>query len=211
MNKPYSFSVRLAAWSGVAVAGVALALTGPGVAFAGSTGGSGGVGSGNQLALPISVPIDLCGNALAALGLADAECSGGAKVSTPAPSAAGSSTSGAGGVASGNQISIPVTVPINVCGNSLAVLGTAKASCQAAPQAPKPKCGCVKRKTHSKAPVHHRRPVKPRRKPVVPQRAVAPKAAALPTTGVNLAGVGAGALALAGIGGTAMAATRRRC
>lgn len=225
MRRPYALGVRLAAWGGVAAAGLAIAVTGPGVAFAGATtGGGGGTASGNQLNLPVSVPIDICGNAVAALGLGHAQCPGGATVGTAgssssssdsassaASSAASSSTSGASSVASGSQISIPITIPINVCGNSVAVLGTATGSCQPTPRhvvIPAPATIPAKPRTlvRAKAP---RPAATPRRKAKAP-RPPAPQTAALPTTGVNLAGVGVGALALAGIGGTALFTTRRR-
>ncbi|GAA4050530.1 chaplin family protein [Nonomuraea soli] len=39
-------------------------------------------------------------------------------------------TSGESGVLSGNQIFLPITAPINVCGNALAIAGTAIAGCK---------------------------------------------------------------------------------
>ncbi|MCP2342878.1 chaplin family protein [Actinomadura rupiterrae] len=44
------------------------------------TSGAGGVLSGNQVVAPISIPIDVCGNAVAVLGIAGAGCKGGANV-----------------------------------------------------------------------------------------------------------------------------------
>ncbi|MFC5187045.1 chaplin family protein [Actinomadura harenae] len=44
------------------------------------TNGSGGVLSGNQIIAPISIPIDLCGNAVGVLGTASGGCKGGAAV-----------------------------------------------------------------------------------------------------------------------------------
>jgi len=51
-------------------------------AFAGGmdTSGNGGVLSGNQVYAPISIPVDVCGNAIAILGIAGAGCQGGASV-----------------------------------------------------------------------------------------------------------------------------------
>jgi ChpA-C len=65
---------------GFATAGV-LMTSSP--AFAGGdnvTSGDGGVLSGNQVIAPISIPIDVCGNAIAILGIAGAGCQGGASV-----------------------------------------------------------------------------------------------------------------------------------
>ncbi|MFY9934691.1 MAG: chaplin family protein [Streptosporangiaceae bacterium] len=61
--------------------------------------GTGQVGSGNQLSVPVSVPADICGNAVAVLGDSSAGCAGGASASTVtggtiAGGAAGSVVSG---------------------------------------------------------------------------------------------------------------------
>jgi len=47
-----------------------------------------------------------------------------------APAMADTHTSGKHGVASGNQIFAPISIPITVCGNAVAVLGIAGAGCQ---------------------------------------------------------------------------------
>lgn len=39
-------------------------------------------------------------------------------------------TSGDSGVLSGNQIFAPISIPVNVCGNAVAILGTAIAGCK---------------------------------------------------------------------------------
>ncbi|TDE42348.1 chaplin [Nonomuraea mesophila] len=39
-------------------------------------------------------------------------------------------TSGAGGIASGNQLHLPIVIPVNVCGNAVAVVGGALAGCK---------------------------------------------------------------------------------
>ncbi|RBQ21201.1 hypothetical protein DP939_00230 [Spongiactinospora rosea] len=92
------------------------------------TSGNGSVGSGNQLIAPIDLPIDVCGNAVG--GDASANCKGGAKVVKRGRGAGGNRTSGQGGVLSGNQAVAPVTAPIDVCGNAVAVLGEAFAGCK---------------------------------------------------------------------------------
>lgn len=55
----------------------AYANTGGGGLF---TSGDDGILSGNQIFAPISVPISICGNAVAILGIAGAGCQGGAFV-----------------------------------------------------------------------------------------------------------------------------------
>lgn len=137
---------------GFAAAGAGLS----GVALAAANDGnpSGGVSvlSGNQLGLPISIPATLCGVTGALLGVAGAGCSDGAtSVTTPetaGPSAASSSgtsrspaarvssgvpstgnTGGGAQVGSGNQLSVPVSIPADICGNAVAVLGDSTAGC----------------------------------------------------------------------------------
>ncbi|WP_131764146.1 chaplin family protein, partial [Actinomadura fibrosa] len=110
------------------------------------TSGRGGVGSGNQLRAPISIPIDICGNAVAVIGVSKAACEGGADVRNIThgdlwdKSRGGlwghphggprMISSGAGGVLSGNQAHAPISAPIDVCGNAIAVLGVGHAWCK---------------------------------------------------------------------------------
>ncbi|WP_049556529.1 chaplin family protein [Nonomuraea sp. SBT364] len=94
------------------------------------TSGRSGVGSGNQVVAPITAPINACGNAVAALGLAEAHCKGGAHVYPHnGVGGGGNVTSGRSGVLAGNQVIAPITAPVNVCGNAVAVLGDAAAGC----------------------------------------------------------------------------------
>ncbi|MFI6298409.1 chaplin [Nonomuraea sp. NPDC050790] len=46
------------------------------------------------------------------------------------PAHADLTTSGNNGVLSGNQVFAPIRIPINVCGNAVAVIGTAIAGCK---------------------------------------------------------------------------------
>ncbi|MFB9710036.1 chaplin family protein, partial [Streptosporangium nondiastaticum] len=39
-------------------------------------------------------------------------------------------TSGRGSVLGGNQVVAPITAPVNICGNAIAVIGRAFAGCQ---------------------------------------------------------------------------------
>lgn len=91
------------------------------------TDGSGGIGSGNQINVPVDIEADLCGNSLAVLGISQAECT---KVSEALyESSDQAETDGSGGVAGGNQILIPVDAAIDACGNSVAVGGVSEAEC----------------------------------------------------------------------------------
>jgi ChpA-C len=121
----------------VTVAGSGLPGVGlPGAAFAasagagGSTSGLGSVLGGHQASAPINAPVDVCGSAVAVLGLGPDGCQGGASVASPSAGSAGGSMSPAtsgNGSAGGNQISVPVSVPVGVCGNAV---GNAVAGCR---------------------------------------------------------------------------------
>jgi ChpA-C len=92
------------------------------------------IASGNTVTTPVSAPVNLCGISLALLGFSNAGCVGGAA----------STISGVGGhshngnvtgnfnvpVGSGNTITAPVSVPVNVCGNAVAAAGFANANCK---------------------------------------------------------------------------------
>ncbi|MFI0424209.1 chaplin family protein [Spongiactinospora sp. 9N601] len=93
------------------------------------TSGDGSVLGGNQIDAPINAPINACGNAIAVLGEADANCKGGATVVNRGHGAGGDHTSGDGSVLGGNQVVAPVTAPLNACGNALAIFGNATAGC----------------------------------------------------------------------------------
>ncbi|WTL69588.1 chaplin family protein [Streptosporangium sp. NBC_01495] len=97
-----------------------------------TTSGRGSVLGGNQVVAPITAPINVCGNAVGVLGQAAAACRGGASVSGGAGAgtgAGGNRTSGQHSVLGGNQVVAPITAPINICGNAVAVLGDAAAGC----------------------------------------------------------------------------------
>jgi hypothetical protein len=117
--------------AGLAAAGGGLS----GTALAG-TGGDGNSGvlsvlGGNALLAPLSIPATVCGDASALLGIAVAGCREGAaaaSVQTPrTPSDDGSA--GVASIGSGNRVHVPVSAPVDVCGNAVAVLGASAASC----------------------------------------------------------------------------------
>ncbi|MFI2432295.1 chaplin, partial [Streptomyces sp. NPDC018957] len=90
-----------------------------------------GVASGNNLQVPVSVPVNVCGNSADVVGVlnpafgnscADGGSGAVAQSSTPSQSGAAGSTDSPG-VASGNNLQVPVSVPVNVCGNSADVVG----------------------------------------------------------------------------------------
>ncbi|MFF5392732.1 chaplin [Streptomyces sp. NPDC013012] len=117
----------------VAAAGGVFAAVGGGYAHAdsganGAAVNSPGVASGNSVQVPVHVPVNACGNTVSVVGLLNPamgnKC---ANVSRPGGpgggSSAGGHTSGSPGVGSGNNVQVPVDVPVNVCGNSVSVVG----------------------------------------------------------------------------------------
>jgi ChpA-C len=46
------------------------------------------------------------------------------------PAHAGIDTDGTGGIVSGNQIIVPISIPVDVCGNAIAVVGHSGAFCR---------------------------------------------------------------------------------
>ncbi|MFH8618489.1 chaplin [Streptomyces sp. NPDC017979] len=138
----------------MAAAGGALALGGSYAqadsgAFGAAT-NSPGVASGNNVQVPVNVPVNACGNSVDVVGLLNPafgnECANtSAKpkpVSNPAPGTgtpgtatpvgggsqtgggahAGGGTANSPGVGSGNNIQAPVDVPVNACGNTVDVI-----------------------------------------------------------------------------------------
>ncbi|MFI0352297.1 chaplin family protein [Actinomadura sp. 9N407] len=89
------------------------------------TSGKHGIASGNQVNAPVSAPVNACGNAVAIFGAAEAGCGSGASVQD----GSGGVTTGRNGAVAGNQVNAPVSVPVNICGNSVAILGRTVASC----------------------------------------------------------------------------------
>jgi len=119
--------------AGLAAAGGGL----PGVALAGTGGpnmGNVAILGGNQVGVLAGVPIDICGNAVAVLGIAAAGCEGGAEVlaqggpaASSGSSSRGAATTGNAWVGGGNTIQVPVNGAVNACGNAV---GNAQARCQ---------------------------------------------------------------------------------
>ncbi|MET8332837.1 chaplin family protein [Streptosporangium canum] len=102
---------------------------GSGTAFA-DTSGDNSIGGGNQVNIPISLPIDISGNAVGVVGDASAASKGGASVENTGGNGIPGQTSGRGSVLGGNQVNAPITAPINACGNALSLFGSAEAGCK---------------------------------------------------------------------------------
>ncbi|MEE1773007.1 chaplin [Streptomyces sp. JV185] len=90
--------------------------------------GSPGVGSGNNVQVPVHVPVNVCGNTVDVIGLLN-PAFGNKCVNEDGQGGGGQGASAEGGavgspgVLSGNNIQAPVDVPVNVCGNTVDVVG----------------------------------------------------------------------------------------
>lgn len=105
------------------------ATTGTGGATAnGSSQGSPGIVSGNTIQVPVSIPVNACGDTVNVVGVGNSakgnHCynSGGSATGTSGATATGSSQ-GSPGILSGNTIQLPISVPVNLCGDSVNVVG----------------------------------------------------------------------------------------
>lgn len=129
----------------ITVAAVSGVLAATGYAHAdsgaqGSTSGSPGVLSGNNVQAPVDVPVNVCGNTVNVVGLlnpamgnscgteSDGKTSSDSGSSTSTNHSGGGATAEGGahdspGVLSGNNVQAPVSVPVNACGNSVTGVG----------------------------------------------------------------------------------------
>ncbi|TLS45189.1 chaplin [Streptomyces montanus] len=121
----------------VAAASGAMGVTMPAHADSAADGGtanSPGVISGNTIQLPVHAPVNVCGNTVNVAGLLNptagnscANKGGGAEQRDNAAVADGS-VRDSPGVLSGNDVQLPVHVPVNVSGNSVNVAGVGNAA-----------------------------------------------------------------------------------
>ncbi|MFF5860513.1 chaplin [Streptomyces sp. NPDC012751] len=117
---------------------VSAAFAADGAGAHGAAAGSPGLVSGNGIQLPVHVPVNVCGNTVNVVGLlnpaAGNACAntGGARAGGAGegggPAATGGSSAHGGaqdspGVLSGNNIQLPVDLPVNITGNSVDVVG----------------------------------------------------------------------------------------
>ncbi|OIJ98401.1 chaplin [Streptomyces colonosanans] len=101
----------------------------------GTAAGSPGLISGNTVQLPVHVPVNVCGNTVNVVGLLnpaagnacanrDARQGGPANRTTPRGGAfAHSRGTDSPGMLSGNEVQLPVDLPVNISGNSVSVAG----------------------------------------------------------------------------------------
>ncbi|MET8952796.1 chaplin [Streptomyces sp. NPDC004393] len=107
----------------------------------GTDAGSPGLISGNSIQLPVHVPVNVCGNTVNVLGFLD-PAAGNACVNRgthrTAPrhgigtvsggASACGRAKGSGGLLAGNEVQVPVHLPVNVSGNSVNVVGLGNTS-----------------------------------------------------------------------------------
>ena len=119
---------RRTAQTGAIAAGLLLFAGGTASAADMTTVGNNGIANGNQVQAPIQIPINFCGNAIGVLGVAGAGCDGGSSASNSGMST-DMTSAGNQGIGNGNQVNAPIQIPVNICGNAIAVLGAAGAGC----------------------------------------------------------------------------------
>lgn len=191
-------------------------VTGGSSGGASHTSGNQSIGGGNQVSAPVSVPVNVCGNSVAALGHAKSGCKGGASVT--GGSGGGGSTSGNQSAGGGNQVGVPISVPVNVCGISVAILGDAASGCQGGSHTSPPPGHHHHHHHHMPPPGHHHHhhqtPPPARHHhhggtgtTVTSSQTPPSSGGALPTTGANFLGllVLAGGATLSGAGFTFLA------
>jgi hypothetical protein len=111
---------------GVLAAGALLFA--PGAAHADTrqvTGANNGILNGTQIAVPVRVPVNIVGNSLGILGVADSHAAG---INQTESAHGGQLTGANNGILNGTQAYLPVSVPVNIAGNSAAVLGAAQSN-----------------------------------------------------------------------------------
>jgi hypothetical protein len=94
-------------------------------------GGNTGILNGTQLYAPINMPVNLSGNSIAALGSANSRAISGNQIESAQDGWGNQTTQINGhntGILNGTQIVAPINAPINVCGNSLGILGSASSA-----------------------------------------------------------------------------------
>ncbi|WP_438294696.1 chaplin family protein [Streptomyces sp. HUAS TT7] len=100
---------------------------GGGAVASGHTGNSPGVASGNTIQAPIDAPVNLCGNSVNVVGVGNPafgnDCANKGGGHPGGGAVASGHTGNSPGVASGNTIQAPIDAPVNLCGNSVNVVG----------------------------------------------------------------------------------------
>jgi LPXTG-motif cell wall-anchored protein len=116
----------------VAAASGAMAMTMPAFADSvanGSAAGSPGLFSGNNVQVPVHIPVNLCGNTVNVVGALNPAAGAVCVNEDSAPPGFGGGAKASGGTAhspgavSGNDVQVPVDLPVNAAGSSVNVVG----------------------------------------------------------------------------------------
>jgi hypothetical protein len=102
--------------------GAAAGGSGGGASANGSSSHSPGILSGNTIQAPVNVPVNVCGDTVNVVGVHNPAKGNHCENAGGGATATGSST-GSPGIGSGNTIQLPISVPVNVCGDSVNVVG----------------------------------------------------------------------------------------
>jgi hypothetical protein len=90
--------------------------------------GNFGTLNGNQVAIPVTVPVNVVGNSLGILGSAQSFGIGANHVESGRSGGTRQTSGHNKGLLNGNQVSVPVTIPVNVAGNAAALAGKSSAT-----------------------------------------------------------------------------------
>ncbi|GHB63396.1 hypothetical protein GCM10010331_58990 [Streptomyces xanthochromogenes] len=115
--------ITMAAASGVIAMGSGAAHADS--AAQGSAANSPGVLSGNAVQLPVHAPVNVCGNTVNVVGLLSPAFANGCanKGHQGGGAVAHGKAVDSPGVGSGNHVQAPIDAPVNLCGNSVSVIG----------------------------------------------------------------------------------------
>ena len=108
---------------GLLVGGLGMGIAQADTAASGATADSPGLLSGNLIQIPVNIPVNVCGNSISVVGILDSATGNTCTNSGSAGSTANGSATHSPGVGSGNLIEIPISIPVNVCGNSISGVG----------------------------------------------------------------------------------------
>ena len=101
-----------------------------------TTTGDHGILSGTHLITPLSAPITVTGNAISVLGDSNTESTTGETTTPAADPANATTTDGDNGILSGTQLIAPLSAPITVTGNAIAVVGDTAVTAPESPTTP---------------------------------------------------------------------------
>ena len=106
----------------------------PAEAPAATTSGENGIASGTQAPISVSLPITVAGNAVSVLG--DTSSTAAAAPVASGPTTSAPTTTGEDAILGGTQVVTPIGAPVNLTGNTIAVLGDSATTGMSTPAGP---------------------------------------------------------------------------